>query len=284
MADIKKIKLGDVTYNLRDADAARLADATITSDAATTVSVGGVAKGTSLKDKSVAEVIESIFFPYVAFTFNSISTSNSAGTKEYGTTVTVTTVTPSFTAGSEVISSVKIGTTSGGSNLYSGTSASNGSAITLTTSKSYNGTTGGTIYCTLSDGTTTTTKSTTVRYDYYTYYAVTDTADTPTSWTPVGSTSVSGIEITAKKGQYIWIASVENLDVTETPDPKNRYGICQLNALSGKYNNAASTIKTASQTLVNSKNYECTNKYNFYRLEAPRADDTKAKFKLGKGD
>lgn len=61
MADIKKIKLGDVTYNLRDADAARLTDTTITSDVTTTVSVGGISKGTSLKDKSVAEVIESIF-------------------------------------------------------------------------------------------------------------------------------------------------------------------------------------------------------------------------------
>ena len=269
MADIKKIKLDETTYDLRDAGAARIADATITSDSQTTVAVGGIAKGTSLKDKSVAEVIEEIFFPYVAFSFNSISTAAAAGTKEYGTSVTVSKVTPSFTAGSKVISSVKIGTTSGGDDLYSGTSVTNGSAITLTTNKIFDGTTGGTIYCTLSDGTTTTTKNASVSYAYYTYYAVTNTTDVPTAWTAVNSTTVTDISIAANAGQYIWIASSGNYS-----------GICELNELSGKYNAAASTIKNSSQTLVNSKNYTCTNKYNFYRLEAPRAGSGSSKFKL----
>jgi hypothetical protein len=157
-------------------------------------------------------------------------------------------------------------------------------AIDLTKSITYDGSTGGTIYCTLSNGTTTDTKNTSVDYAYYTYYAVTDTTDAPTSWTAVGSTSTSGIEITAKKGQYIWIASTTDINVTTHTDPKQQSGICQLNELSGKYNNAANTVKEAKQTLVNSKNYTCTEAYNFYRLEAPRAADTKAKFKLGKGD
>jgi hypothetical protein len=270
MANIKKIKLGDVTYNLRDADAARIADAKITSESTTTVAVGGISKGTSLKDKSVAEVIESIFFPYVAFSFNSITTSADAGTKEYGTPVTISKVTPSFTAGSKAINSVKIGTTSGGDDLYSGITASTGAAITLTNSKTYDGTTGGTIYCTLSDGTTTLTKKATVDYVYYTYYAVTDTTEIPTSWTAVGGISVSDISITANAGQYIWIASTGTYT-----------GICQFNELSGKYNTPAATIITSGQTLVNSKNYTCTNIYNFYRLESPRAANTNTKFKLG---
>ena len=278
MADIKKIKLGDTTYDLRDADAARIADAKISSSSLTTVPVGGIAKGTSLKDKSVAEVIEEIFFPYVAFSFSSISTSASAGTKEYGTTVTVSKVTPSFTAGSKAINSVKIGTTSGGSDLYSGTSATNGSAISLTTNKVFDGTTGGTIYCTLSDGTTTIPKSATVSYAYYTYYAVTDTPDAPTSWllakkadekTVVG-TGVGDIAITANAGQYVWIASSNN----------NYTGICELNELSGKYNSASLIVKTTNQTLVNSNDYTCTNKYTFYRLAAPRTGSGKSTFKL----
>lgn len=276
MADIKKIKLGDTTYDIKDAGAARIADATISSSSNTTVAVGGIAKGTNLKDKSVAEVIEQIFFPYVAFSFSSISTSASSGTKEYGTTVTVNKVTPTFTAGSKAINSVKIGTSSGGSDLYSGTSATNGSAITLTTNKVFNGTTGGTIYCTLSDGTTTTTKDTSVSYTYYTYYAVTDSTTTPTSWSlaknTAGSTignGVEGISISANAGQYVWIASSQN---------KN--GICELNELSGKYNAASATTKLSGQTLTNSKGYACTGKYYFYRLTAARTGSGKSTFKL----
>jgi hypothetical protein len=234
-----------------------------------TKDIGGIKKDTVYENAKVIDVLEELLFPYVPFTFNSISTTASAGTKEYGTSVTVTKVTPSFAKGSKNITSVKIGTTSGGNDLYSGTSASNGSAITLTTSKSYNGITGGTIYCTLSDGTTTTTKSTAVSYAYYTYYAVTDTTDAPTSWTAVGSTSVTDISITANKGQYVWIAS-----------PNSYSGICELNELSGKYNSAAATVKTSSQSLTNSKNYACTNKYYFYRLQDPRAGSGTSKFKL----
>lgn len=208
MANIKKIKLGDVTYNLRDADAARIADAKITSESTTTVAVGGISKGTSLKDKSVAEVIESIFFPYVAFEFSGITTSASAGAKEYGTPVTISKVTPSFTAGSKAINSVKIGTTSGGDDLYSGTTASTGTAITLTNSKTYDGTTGGAIYCTLSDGSTTATKSATVNYAYYPYaIASTDaslTAVTSGAIKANSTTLSTAISLSPDVNSYIW--------------------------------------------------------------------------------
>lgn len=234
-----------------------------------TKDIGDFKKGQQIENLTIDRVIQKLLFPYVAFSFSSISTTTSAGTKEYGTALTISKVTPSFTVGSEKINSVKIGTTSGGSDLYSGSSATNGTAITLTTSKAYDGVTGGTIYCTLSDGTTTVTKSAEVRYAYYTYYAVTDTTTAPTSWTAVGSASVTDISITANAGQYIWIASSGNYT-----------GICELNELSGKYNSVASTVKTSSQTITNSKGYTCTNKYNFYRLEAARAGSGTSKFKL----
>ena len=208
MPDIKKIKLSDVTYDLRDAEAARISDAKITSDSPTTVAVGGISKGTSLKDKSVAEVIESIFFPYVAFSFSSITTTAGAGTKEYGTSVTISKVTPSFTAGSKTINSVKIGTTSGGDDLYSGTSVKSGTAITLTNSKIYDGATGGTIYCTVSDGTTTLTKSAAVSYAYYPY-AIASTADSLTSVTSgatkaTSTTTSTAISLSPVTDSYIW--------------------------------------------------------------------------------
>ena len=208
MADIKKIKLGDTTYDIRDADAARIADAKIASSSTTTVAVGGIAKGTSLKDKSVAEVIESIFFPYVAFSFDSISTTSSAGTKEYGTSVTISKVKPTFTAGSKAINSVKIGTTSGGSDLYSGTSATSGTNITLKTNKVFNGTNGGTIYCTLSDGETTSEKTAAVSYSYYPY-AIASTSKSLTSVTSgatkASSTTLStAITLSPTVDSYIW--------------------------------------------------------------------------------
>lgn len=208
MADIKKIKLGKDTYDIRDANAARISDAIIDSDSRTTVTVGGVAKGSSLKDKSVAEVIEQIFFPYVAFSFSGISTTDGSGIKEYGTSLTISKVTPSYTTGSKAINSVKIGTTMGGSDLYSGSSATSGSAITLTNSKSFNGTTGGTIYCTLSDGETTTTKSATVSYAYYPY-AIASTSNSLTS-VPSGATKASdttistAITLSLTVDSYIW--------------------------------------------------------------------------------
>jgi hypothetical protein len=232
--------------------------------------IGGFKKGQVIENLTMDAIIQDLLFPYVSFTFSSISTQQTSTTYEYGTEITISKVTPNFTAGTKAINSVKVGTTSGGKDLYEGSIATNGTAITLTTPKSYNGATGGTIYCTLSDGSTTTTKSATVNYAYYTYYAVTDTTETPTSWTAVGNTSISDISIKANTGQYIWIASTGNYT-----------GICQLNELSGKYNTPAATIKTSGQTLVNSKNYTCTNIYNFYRLESPRAANTNAKFKLG---
>lgn len=182
-------------------------DAIISSNLTTTVAVGGIKKGVSLKDKSVTEVINEIFFPYVAFSFSSISTSATAGTKEYGTSVTVSKVTPSFTAGSKPITSVKIGTTSGGNDLYSGSSATNGSAITLTAPKTYNGTTGGTIYCTLSDGTTTTTKSVAVSYTYYDYSKLTTSTSPDTSGATKQTSSGADNTYSYTAGQYLWLYS-----------------------------------------------------------------------------
>lgn len=234
-----------------------------------TKEIGGISKNKVYTDAKVADVLSDLLFPYVAPTFSSISTTEGAGTLEYGTTRTISKVTPKFTLGSKPITSVKIGTTSGGNDLYTGTTATNNTAITLTNSITFDGTTGGGVYCTLSDGETSLTKSAFVSYAYYTYYAVTDSTDTPTSWTPVGSTSVTDVAITANAGQYIWIASSGNYT-----------GICELNELSGKYNSAAETTKTTGNTIVNSKNYTCENKYNFYRLTSARSGSGSSKFKL----
>lgn len=234
----------------------------------TTKQVGGIPAGTSLDEKPVDELLNDMLFPYVKFTFNGISTTESSTTYELGKTVTISKVKPSYTAGSVAINSIKIGTTSGGEDLYSGTSATSGSDITLTTTKTFNGNTGGTIYCTISDGTTATEKTATVSYAAYTYYAVTDDTNTPATWTPVGSTSTSDISITANAGQFIWIASTNNYS-----------GICELNELSGKYNTAAATTKLVAQSLTNAQG-KTIETYIFYRLSEARAGSGTSKFKL----
>lgn len=171
-----------------------------------TKDIGGISKDTVYNNARVIDVLSELLFPYVPFTFNSISTITSAGNKEYGTSVTVSKVTPSFTKGSKDITSVKIGTTSGGNNLYEGTSATHNTAITLTTSQTYNGVTGGIIYCTLSDGVNSVTKSASIAYVYHNYVIVTTSTAAPTS---KGSgrnlgTSVEADKLETTDNSYIW--------------------------------------------------------------------------------
>ena len=179
----------------------------IKSDRTTTVEIGGIPVGASLKDKSVAEIIEDIFFPYVPFSFDSISTNPTSGTREYGDDFEITHVTPKFTAGSEAINSVKIGITEGGNELYEGTSATSETAIPLTTTKVYNGSSGGTIYCTLSDGETTDTKHASVSYTYYDYSKLTDSTTPATSGATKQTTAGADKTYSYTAGQYLWLYS-----------------------------------------------------------------------------
>lgn len=182
-------------------------DSKVTISGTVTKAIGGIAKDKSYTDAAIVDVLSDLLFPYVAPTLNSISTSESFGTFEYGTRRTISKVTPSFTKGSKNITSIKIGTTNGGSDLYSGTSATSGSAITLTTSKTYNGTTGGTIYCTISDGTNSSTKNASVSYTYYDYSKLT-TSDTPdTSGATKQTNSGADNTYSYTAGQYLWLYS-----------------------------------------------------------------------------
>lgn len=176
-----------------------------TNPTGTTVAVGGLPKGTTFNNEKLVDILENMLYPYVTFTFNSISTIDGAGTFEYGTSKNITKVTPSFTLGSKAINSIKIGTTSGGSDLYEGTTATSGSAITLTTSTSWIGTATKTIYCTIGDGKTNATRSATFSPAYYTYYKVTNSTTAPTSGCVKTSSTTSGDStITTQNNTYIW--------------------------------------------------------------------------------
>lgn len=184
-------------------------DLQYTNNNPTTAALGGIPAGTTFDHVSIRTIIENLLYPYVAFTFSSIATTVASGTFEYGTAKSITKVTPTFTNGSKTINSVKIGNTSGGSNLYSGSSATSGTAITLANSVSLDGKSNYTVYCTLSDGTTTTTKSATFTFNKYTYYGKTSSTTAPTSSTSLtGANSVaSGVTIVTTDNTYIWFLS-----------------------------------------------------------------------------
>lgn len=184
---------------------ANIADLKITGTV--TKALGGIAKDKTYTDADIADVLSDLLFPYVAPTMSSITLSEAAGTFEYGTSKTVSKVTPNFTKGSKAITSVKIGTTSGGKDLYEGT-LPEGNTINLTTSKTYDDTTGGgTIYCTISDGTQSVSKSASISFTYYNYVIVTASTDKPTSKGSSGSnlgTSAEVNSLTTTDGSYIW--------------------------------------------------------------------------------
>ncbi len=172
-----------------------------------TKAVGGIAKDKSYSNAAIVDVLSDLLFPYVAPTFTSITLQDVAGTYEYGTTKVVSKVTLNFTKGSKNIISVKIGTTSGGDNLYSGNSVTSGTAITLTTSKTYDGITGGTIYCTISDGDTEVTKSASISYTYYDYSALSTSTTAPTSNAIKQTASGADNSYPYVSGQYLWLYS-----------------------------------------------------------------------------
>lgn len=185
---------------------------TYSSNIGSTVAVGGIPKNSTFTNKPIIDLIDEMLHPYVAFTFSSIATTVAAGTFEYGTEKSITKVKPTFTLGSKNINSVKIGTTSGGTDLYTGSTATNNTDIALTNAYSWDGLSNKTIYCTLSDGTTTTTKSVTFTQATYIYYKVTNSTSAPTS----GCTKTNILCSTADAGQtsitttdntYIWFLS-----------------------------------------------------------------------------
>lgn len=211
-----------------------------------TKALGGIAKDKTYDNADIADVLSDLLFPYVAPTFNSISTSASSGTFEYGTTRTVTKVTPNFTKGSKNITSVKIGTTNGGSDLYSGTSATSGTAITLTKSKTYDGTTGGTIYCTISDGTQSATKSAAVSYTYYNYFAVTSSTTAPTSASSATSNGTSAeATITTTDNSYVWF-----LMPNQNKKTIQQYAMNQWNNMATTYAGTVNFTTSTNKTVT----------------------------------
>ena len=133
----------------------------IDNTAKTTVAVGGIAKGTSLEGLDVKEVIESIFFPYVAFSMGNMSTSPSAGgVYEKGTSVTLNSITVPITLGSKQLTNVTLYDTDGTTVLGEKTSGITTSNTFSNLAKSISGKV--TFKATATDGTTSLSKTVSV--------------------------------------------------------------------------------------------------------------------------
>lgn len=176
------------------------------SDLTATVGLGGITKGKKYPaGTSLEDIITDLIAPYVKFTFSGITLTESGTTYEYGTKVTVSKVKINYSNGSLPVITAKIGTSSGGSDIYDGNIVSE---YTLTTAQEYDGTTGGSIYCTISDGKNDIEQHATVSYGYKVYYAVTNPTVRPSStdWIAVSTFGENGIVTPSyKKGQLLWI-------------------------------------------------------------------------------
>lgn len=234
---------------------------------------GGISTGKVYNNASVATVLEDLLFPYVAptgVTFSIYTEDGTAvsGTSEYGKQITVTKAKISFTKGSKDITSVKIGTTKGGNDLYEATSVTSGNFITLHTSVTFDGTTGGKIHCTISDGNTTIDdRSVNVSYAYYNYAVVTNDTTKPTSpqqsdkviW---GSNRGTGYEadIPTQDNTYIWFL-MPNTNKTTI----QQYAMNQWNNMSTTYEGTVDFTTTMGKQVT----------YHAYRTDKLMSDTAK---------
>lgn len=72
----------------------------------TTVAVGGIPKGTTFTNEKLLNIINNMFFPYVAFSISGFATTPNGGVYECGQTINVTNSNTAVTLGSENIKSV----------------------------------------------------------------------------------------------------------------------------------------------------------------------------------
>ena len=214
MADIKKIKLGDNTYDLAvgSVDKVDGLKDRLTISGTVTKALGGISKDKTYENAHLTTVLSDLLFPYVKPDITNLAIYNAdgtsvSGTHEYGTSVTVAKAKPTFTKGSKPITSIKVGTSKGGNDLYEASSAISETTYTLSTSKTYNGKTIGTntIYCTIGDGEQTDYTTASITFSYYNYYAVTSSTTIPASASSATNNGTSAqADITTQDNTYIW--------------------------------------------------------------------------------
>ena len=137
-----------------------------TRDDLTAVTVGGLNSGSSVKDKTTKEVLESILFPYQKPTV-SFAISPSTTIYESGTTVSSIIFTINVTKKSNDIQSIKV---YDGSTLLTTITSGVANGGTFTYTYSCNITSNTTLKVEVSDGTSTTSATKNITFGYKSYY------------------------------------------------------------------------------------------------------------------
>lgn len=144
-----------------------------------TKALGGIGKDKVYNNTSIVTVLEDLLFPYVAPSKLEITLDQKAGTYEYGTEHKLTAATIKFAAGSKPITSIKIGTSKNGEDLYSDNQSeySNGPIALSVVNQTFDGTSDKTIYVTISDGETSLSGSAAITFAQYNYVIVSNSPD-----------------------------------------------------------------------------------------------------------
>ena len=69
--------------------------------------IGGIKKGDTFNNTPIKDILKNLLYPYVSFSA-SMTTNPSGGVKEYGTSITISSVNVSITLGSESIKSITV--------------------------------------------------------------------------------------------------------------------------------------------------------------------------------
>ena len=192
---------------------------TYTNPNGTTMTVGGIEKGTNFDNVPLTTIIHDLLYPYVPPTFSSVSTNIdiSNGKKyEIYSSQSLTYVKPVYTPGSESLTSIKVGTSSGGSQIaQSSTVPASNTNFTFTAYNNVTRTTKGNfvIYVTLDDGTSNNghapVKSVSIPFTPFYYYALSQSGTTiPNNPTGIPN-GVESVTVTTVYGDYLYLYSPE---------------------------------------------------------------------------
>ena len=167
-----KVETSDINGNIKvDGEEVKVYDDIFVTDIKTVNALGGIAAGADLNGMSTHEILNTLLFPYVAFTLGTASRSAAAATLENGATQTLNSASISITKKSKPITSVKLLNGSTVLGEKTGDEVAAGGTITfsnlgITVSKSNNPN----LKFTVTDGQTSTDKrvgASTFVYPYY---------------------------------------------------------------------------------------------------------------------
>ena len=167
-----KVEASTTNGNIKvDGEEVKVYDDVFVTDIKTVNALGGIAAGADLNGMSTHEILNTLLFPYVAFTLNSTSRSAAAATLENGATQTLNSASISITKKSKPITSVKLMNGSTVLGEKTGNDVAAGGTITfsnlgITVSKSNNPN----LKFTVSDGQTSTDKNVGASTFVYPYY------------------------------------------------------------------------------------------------------------------